>query len=176
MNADKIFEKIKNDKKILIIIAIGIIGTVMLMFSGQDENVSDDTENRDAAVDIEKLATIDDIEQKLESKLEKLISSMSGVGNVSVIVTIASSDEYIFAENIKTETDSDSSSTDRNIIISGNKDGDGVVEKGVKTPDVLGVAVVCQGADNLIVKSEITNLVTSLFGIGIDRVYVGNMT
>ena len=169
-------EKIKCDKKLIIIIIVGILGTVLLMFSGQEKSETENTDNQTEKVNTDRLATIDEVEKKLESKLEELISSMSGVGDVNVIVTVASSDEYIFAENVKIETDNDSALTDRNIIISGNKEGDGVVEKSVKNPDVLGVAVVCQGADNLIVKSEITNLVTSLFGIGIDRVYVGNMT
>ncbi len=176
MKIDKLFEKIKSDKKLIIIIIVGIFGTVLLMFSGQEKISDSETKNVANTENNEKLATIDEVEQKLESKLEQLISSMSGVGEVNVVVTVASSDEYIFAENIRQETDSDSSSTDRTVIISENKEGDGVVEKSIKNPDVLGVAVVCQGADSLIVKSEIVNLVTSLFGIGIDRVYVGNMT
>ncbi len=176
MKIEKLFEKIKSDKKIIIIILVGIFGTVLLMFSGQEKNSETETANIENKESNEKLSTIDEVEEKLETKLQQLISSMNGVGEVKVVVTVASSDEYIFAENIRQENDSDSSSTDRTVIISENKEGDGVVEKSIKNPDVLGVAVVCQGADSLIVKSEIVNLVTSLFGIGIDRVYVGNMT
>lgn len=176
MKIDNLAEKIRKDNKLVIIIIVGILGIILLMFSGQDKKEESETDIQEKTESTEKLAGINEVEEKLETKLEQMISSMSGVGAVRVIVTVASSDEYIFAENLKTETDGDSVLTDRNVIISENKEGGGPVEKSIKNPDVLGVAVVCQGADSLIVKSEIVSLITSLFGIGADRVYVGNMT
>ncbi len=177
MKFDAFVQKLKIDKKMIVVICIGIMGALMLMLLGSysdtdDINKTGNVEETTKSV----VSSIDEIEKKLESKLTEIISEIEGVGEVSVIVTVASSDSYIFAENIKSDNDTDSFSSDREIIIYKGKDGDDGLKIGIRSPDVLGVAVVCQGAASSVVKSEITCLVTSLFGIGSDRVYVGNMT
>lgn len=159
------------------VICIGIIGVLMLMSLGSDSNSDNKNETGSVAESTtSSVSSIEDVENKLETKLAEIISKIDGVGDVRVVVTIASSDSYIFAENVKSDNDSDSFSSDREIIIYQGKDGDDGLKIGIRSPDVLGVAVVCQGAASSVVKSEITGLVTSLFGIGSDRVYVGNMT
>ena len=168
--------KLKNDKKMIVVVCIGIIGVLILMFLGNDSTSDNENEVGGEETTISNVSSIDDIENKLETKLTEIISEIEGVGEVSVVVTVASSDSYIFAENVKSDNDSDSFSSDREIIIYQGKDGDDGLKIGIRSPDVLGVAVVCQGAASSVVKSEITGLVTSLFGIGSDRVYVGNMS
>ena len=66
-------------------------------------------------------------------------------------------------------------SEDSEIVIYESQNGvdEGLVIS-IKSPDVIGVAIVCEGGESSVVKAEITKLVTSLFGIGADRVYVGN--
>lgn len=176
MKMEEFVGKLKNDKKMIVVVCIGIIGVLILMFLGNDSTSDNENEVGGEETTISNVSSIDDIENKLETKLTEIISEIEGVGEVSVVVTVASSDSYIFAENVKSDNDSDSFSSDREIIIYQGKDGDDGLKIGIRSPDVLGVAVVCQGAASSVVKSEITGLVTSLFGIGSDRVYVGNMS
>lgn len=173
---EKLSVKIKEDKKILFVLAIGLLGTAILIFSGNGSE-SDDiiTENAEQEIQNSTSAySVTEVEALLEEKLEAIVSQIQGVGSVSAAVSVGSSGEYIYAENIKSEEDSDSSSSDSEIVIyESGEGGDTGLVISVRSPDIIGVAIVCQGGGSSVVKAEITKLVTSLFGIGSDRVYVG---
>lgn len=169
-----VLEKIRQDKKLLIVMLIGLLGAIMLIFLGNDsgEKTPDAPaqENKDCTV-----SSTADIEKLLEEKLVNIISQVKGAGKVSAVVSVGSSGEYVYAENTKKENDNDSSSQDSEIVIYESQNGaDAGLIISVKSPDIIGVAIVCEGGESSVVKAEIKNLVTSLFGIGSDRVYVGS--
>ena len=169
----ELIEKIKNDKKLLIIILVGLAGAVMLVFSETASTASDDEIKETTTVSA--ICTITDIETMLEEKLVAIITQIKGAGKTSAVVTVNSSGEYVYAQNTKKESDDNSSSHDSEIVIYESQNG---VDSGlvlcIRSPDILGVAVVCEGGESSVVKAEITKLITSLFGIGSDRVYVGS--
>lgn len=174
MNIKKVISDIKADKKTAAIIIVGILGIFLLLISNYSDNENIDS-NEDKVIEAEtQTVTADEIEKKLEERLSEVISSVKGAGNAHVMVTVASVGEYVYAENKKYDTDTDSSSTDSEIVIFERDENDAGLVITVKSPDVLGVAVICEGGDSAVIKSEIINLVTSLFGIGSDRVYVGS--
>ena len=90
------------------------------------------------------------------------------------MITYNSSGENIYAQNSKSENNGDKKSVNSEIVLYESPDGndEGLIVS-VKNPDISGVAVVCDGGNSMKIKSEITELVTRLFGIGADRVYVG---
>ena len=173
MKMQELIEKIKNDKKLLIIILIGLAGAVMLVFSETGDSLSDSEITETTTVSA--MCATTDIESVLEEKLESIISQVKGAGKTSVTVTVNSSGEYVYAENTKKESDGNSSSHDSEIVIYKSQSGiDSGLVLSIRSPDILGVAVVCEGGESSVVKAEITKLITSLFGIGSDRVYVGS--
>ena len=173
MKMQELIEKIKNDKKLLIIICIGFVGAVMLVFS-ETGNLSSEAEMKETTT-VSAMCTTTDIETMLEEKLESIISQVKGAGKTSAIVTVGSSGEYVYAENTKNESDGNSSSHDSEIVIYESQNGvDSGLVLSIRSPDIIGVAVVCEGGESSVVKAEITKLITSLFGIGSDRVYVGS--
>lgn len=173
MNIKELSEKQKNDKKSAFIILAGILGFFLLVlsnfFTSDSINTTEDNVNSNTTA----VMTIEQIESNLEERLCETISQISGVGKVSVMVSISSAGEYIYAKNNKSQNDSDSSSMENEIVIYDSGDGDSGLVVSIKSPDVLGVVVVCEGGGSAVIKAEITQLVTSLFGIGSDRVYVG---
>lgn len=174
IKAKEIIDKLKKDKKLLIVIAIGLLGMIILVSGSMSEREKKSDLSDNAVPDSEKTLTASDIEEMLENKLTAIISDISGAGAVNVMVTVNSSGEYVYAENSKTKNGSDSSSSDSEIVIYESADkGDNGLVVSVKSPEILGVAVLCEGGESSVVKAEIVNLVTSLFGIGSDRVYVG---
>lgn len=72
------------------------------------------------------------------------------------MVTLESGSESIYA----TDTDADGASTH---VLLGSGRADGLVET-VQTPQVLGVAVVCEGGGNAAVQNRVTALVETLTG------------
>lgn len=87
------FEKLKNifnnkDKKIenLIFLLIILIITLLTMNSILKEEKQ---EEKDANFDGAELAEADDVSSSLEKRIESILSKMSGVGDVSVLLTYA---------------------------------------------------------------------------------------
>lgn len=168
-------EKVKEEKKLSIVFAVGLLGIFLLAISSiSDSSANAKQETVSPQEQQQQTNTTADIEKLLEERLESIAGQVRGAGNVRAMVTVRSSGEYVYAENRKTNKDADSSSDDKEIVLyesSGGSDSGLVIS--IRSPDILGVAILCEGGGSAVVKAEITNLVTSLFGIGSDRVYVG---
>ncbi len=172
--SDNILKKIFiQDKKILILVSVAIICVLMLAVFGYVED--EKTQTQQEKTDENTISDININERKeLENRLKNIISKMEGVENVAVMVVLNSTGENVYATNSKSEKNGDKNSKDSEIVLHQNNDGndEGLIVS-VKSPQISGVAVVCDGGKSSIVKAEITKLITNLFGIGADRVYVG---
>lgn len=104
----------------------------------------------------------------LEGKIKELLSNMDGIGEVSVMLTLDCSSEFVYAEN--TDSTEDRKVADY-VVISG-KDGENTVQLKEIYPRVRGVAVVCDGGDSTAVKAKITELLCSSLGIPSNRITV----
>lgn len=171
----ELFEKLKKDKKSAIVILVGIAGIFFIALSNffADESINSNVDTLSDNSQTEAVLTVEQIEEHLEKRLEKTIKQIKGAGETTVMVSVSSSAEYVYAKNDKTETDSDSSSVENEIVICEDGDNNSGLVISINSPDVLGVVVICQGGGSAVIKSEITQLIKSLFGIGSDRVYVG---
>jgi len=116
--------------------------------------------------------------QRLCTQLEQFLQSMDGAGKTKVYITMHSSSEIIVERNSpyikRNEEETQEGSTrsisetenDSEVVLMTQSDG-GQVPIVVKevVPVVRGVVVAAQGADNVQVKNDITQLVMALFGI-----------
>lgn len=177
MTFNDIKARFKQDKRLAIILIIGILGMLLLLISSLTESGSaaDVTQNAEAtAKNMNSAIEISVIENNLENKLKNMISEIKGAGDTYVMVTLSSAGDVVYAENEKKAESDNSSSLEKEIVIynpTSNSDSGLIVR--VDPPEILGVAVVCDGGDSAVVASEIKKMVTSLFGIGSDKVYVG---
>ena len=89
--------------------------------------------------------TLDEYKSEIENELSALCSEVEGVGRCRVYVTLLSGEENIYK-------------------------GSAVV--GTKPPRVLGVTVICSGADNIGVRGSLIEMISSLYAIGTNRVSV----
>ena len=108
-----------------------------------------------------------DYAAQLEARLTELIARVDGAGKTAVMVTLESDSERIYA----TDTDRDGASTH---VLLGSGGTDGLVET-VQTPQVRGVAVVCEGGGSPAVQSRVTALVETLTGVGANHITVAKM-
>lgn len=157
----KLFQKLKSIKHIEIIIAV-ILGAIVLLIYFSTFNTSSSETSFEATSTTEYAAM-------LESKLENVIKQIGGVGNVSVMVTLSSGPEYIYAtseeEKINENQGSGSTTTSTTItkepvIIS----GDIVIVKEIM-PTVSGIVVVAGGAQDTRVKLEIIKAIQALLDV-----------
>lgn len=110
---------------------------------------------------------------EVEKRMEKVLSKIDGAGNLSLILTVRSGAEAIYASD--TEFSEDGAGREERsttVLISG--------EGGVKEPAVIrrdypvfqGALVVCDGGDDPAVRLCITKAVSALTGLGSDRITV----
>ena len=89
--------------------------------------------------------SLEEYKAELEGELAELCSDVQGVGRCKVLITFERGAQSTYK-------------------------GSNLIEN--KPPKVLGVTVVCRGADSDYVKSELTKMITALFDIGANRVAI----
>ena len=119
-------------------------------------------------------------EQKLEQRLEALLSEIDGVVAPTVMLTLDSTTEHIYARDSKkgsanTLDDSGSSDTtdsENTVVLVGSGSTKSALEESTVLPKVRGVAVVCGGAADPLIREKVVNAVSSVLNISSSRVYV----
>lgn len=176
----------KNNKKFANIIFIaGIIGIVLIllsyfMFDGDKSGKS----GKDTAAS-SPLTTSEEYTRQLEEKLTKIVSGITGSDNVTVMVTLESGTEYVYANDVKSsagvsEANASGSSAaaktdelEENYILVDTSDGGQVALLLTElAPTVKGVVVVCDGGSNEQVQKKVSSAVTTALDITSKRVCV----
>ncbi len=164
----KILEKIKRDKRIAIIVCIGLVGIILLTLSELMPQKSDAKQN-------EKSENVTDIrdsyEENIEKRLTSIVSSIDGAGRTEVMVTLASGDENVYAVK---EKSSDGSKEREYIVIDSDKNESGLLLKVIE-PEIRGVAIVCEGADSAKIRQEIISSVSAVLGISTNRISIAKI-
>ncbi|MBS7340544.1 MAG: stage III sporulation protein AG [Suilimivivens sp.] len=124
----------------------------------------------------------------LEESLEKLLSTMEGVGKVRVMVTLEGTGETIVEkdQNIKKNgsTEVDSAGGSRNTsditeeettVFFDSANGDAPIIKQKLAPRVAGVAVSAQGGGNAVIAGNIKKAIQALFGIDAHKIIIVKM-
>ena len=173
----------KGDKKIRIIVTIGILGIALILLS---ELFTPKTKpNNEVGTASSSLSASN---ERLEQQVYALVTSIDGVGQAKVMVTLDTSVEYVYAKEQKTDTDvtrdisedgnaktSQKDKTEENYIFVDGSDGKQALLATERAPRVKGVVVVCEGGDDKLVQSRIIDAVTTAFDIGANRVCVTRM-
>ena len=115
--------------------------------------------------------------QDLQAEMEEILATMSGVGQVKVLLTVDSDGERQLAQNTElaysgsTAAPEDYSRSSETVLVDG-ADGDETVVVRTVYPTYRGALVVCQGGDRAEVKLAVTEAVAALTGLSADRITV----
>ena len=183
-------EKTNSKKKIenLVSLIIILIITVIIMnriWNGETQKTEENKTEGNTSV----LATEEDTtKEELEKKLENILSTVKGVGEVNVFINYSesSSIEPLYDETTTTSTteEGDSSGGTRNVTEtetqkdvvfsekSGNKEP---VTQKTTMPVIQGAIVTAEGAEDVTVKTNIISAVGAVTGLRIDKVQVFEM-
>lgn len=158
-------ELAKDEKKrINLLVCLGLVGLLLLVLPEWLPQEQEQVETDVQTIGIPS----GDYAAQLQERLEKLIARVEGAGAATVMVTFASGEENVYATD--RQTSSDGSSSVSHVLI----DHEGLIET-VQTPQVLGVAVVCEGGDEAAVQNQISELVEALTGVGANHITVAKM-
>lgn len=103
--------------------------------------------------------------EELEAQLKTLIEQIDGAGKTTVMVTLESGEEAVYA----TDTQSGQTQNQETHVLL--EDGSALTEM-VYLPKVCGVAVVCEGGGDVRVAARITELVRALLDLSANRICV----
>jgi stage III sporulation protein AG len=161
-----LFERIKNDKKALIVITVGLIGMLLIMIS--------DTNNSDDVIENPKENFTSEYELAIE--VEKLVETIDGAGKCKVMITYSSYEETVYAldkdENFNSQGETNFSAE---YVILDNGDYEDGLKLKIISPEIKGVAVVCQGGNNPVIKEQIISSLSALFDISSNKISVAVM-
>ncbi len=162
-------------------ILLAVCGVLFLLLSWPESGTS--TENSEAETESAAAAAskADAYTEALEARLEKLLSSMEGVGEVSVMITLESSSEQILQvdeeaeDEVSAESDADgirseSSSRRSSSTFTDGDDSPYVVKE--MMPAIEGVVVTAEGASSATVCREIKEAVQALFDVEAHKIKV----
>ena len=157
----------KSDKKIKIAVIVGLVGLLLLAASDLAPKKSD-------ASPAEKISYTDYTAQ-LEEKTCKIISDIDGVGRCRVMITLKNSNESIYAKNNRENSNGSNYSDESEYVLYDGENGESPVLIKEYFPEVMGVVVVCSGADSLAVRESVINCVSSLYGISTAKISVSKL-
>lgn len=181
----KIFKGEGNNKKrienLVFFLIILVITIVAINFVWKDD-AKDDTNTNDNS---KKLAAASQEqtyqEDSLETKLEKILSNISGVGNVKVLITYNETEELIPVYN-----ESDKKSTTNEVDSEGGTrvieevdrskevvyQSDEIITQKKISPKIEGAIITATGANNATVKTNIIQAVEAATGLATHKIQV----
>ena len=101
----------------------------------------------------------------MEQQLEELISQLQGAGHTTVMVTLSTGEETVYAVDTQT---GDMQQQETHVLL---QDGSALAET-TYLPQVCGVAVLCEGGGDVRVAARITELLHSLLDLPTNRICV----
>jgi stage III sporulation protein AG len=138
---------LKNEKAVKIILLAAFALIVLFFLSDWFSGTSG--KPQPAGIESESGIGVEEYEKRLEQKLEKAVSAINSVGELTIAVTLDSLSETVYSER-------------------------GTAVKTVITPKVRGVAIICEGGGDIFVKQKIVELVSRLLGISTTKISVSN--
>ncbi|MBQ9859299.1 MAG: hypothetical protein IJO76_01300 [Clostridia bacterium] len=116
--------------------------------------------------------TVTQVEQALEQRISRFLSTVEGVGECQVLVTLESDARAVYAAVTETEAGTDGSSSSEEILVVATETGPTGLLLTTLQPAVKGVAVVCRGGGDPAIQQRVAELVSTAFHISSRRVYV----
>lgn len=181
---EKLVEAMKADKKLTIIVFVGLAGILLLLAS----ELIHLPQKQETQSPPETTQTEYSYAEDIEKRLTDIVSSISGAGKTKVMVTLENGVESVYAADEKQsnersseektggmEVNEKNSRESEYIILQSNGSRDeGLVIKVIQ-PKIRGVAIVCEGGDSAYVQQRITQAVTAVLDIGASRISIARM-
>ncbi len=156
------------NNRVKLFLIIGIIGVLLIAMS--EMIPSSNVKSHD-----KKDTSYDTYLSQLESDTQKIISSIDGVGECKIMITLMSSNESVYAKNIDEKRDDSSITSKSEYVFYDSNNGDEPVLIKEYLPSVQGVVVVCSGGDQITVRENVINSISALFNLPSSKISVSKI-
>lgn len=163
----------QSPNRLKIAVVLGAAGMLMIMLS---ELVPESKDKPEKAMSQTETTDSDDFRKRTERELKALLEQIEDVGDCEVMISLESSTEYIYAENISrfTEDNADrrSEKLDEDIVITENGGTRQPLIRKVIDPQIGGVVIVCEGGGDISINERVQKAVSTALNISSTRVCV----
>ncbi len=154
----------KQWRKIMLLVVGAVVGIALIVY-GAGVGTSD---KEDTSADSEQYSDADLYAKMLEERVAEICSGVSGAGSVRVFVSLKGGYRTVYA----VDAQSSSSGYKSQIVMSGSGSDKRAVVSAYENPEIAGVGIVCDGADNAEVRAEIISLVAAALNISTNKIFV----
>lgn len=147
--------------KLWLLLICGAVGVLLLLFGsgGKQQATTESTPPYSTATD--ELVIYQDY---LETRIKKLCESVSGVRNVTVVVTLSGSFESVYATEWPDGNEE--------YVILGSGSSASPIYLSRSAPEIAGIGIVCSGGANDHIRCELIALLSATFHISSNRIYI----
>ena len=170
-------EKLETNKKLKWMVYGALMLTALVIFLSSLGSKKENADNISTTTDqvLNSSAGVDSYAYQLESRLEKILSGMRGVGRVQVMLVLDSRAETVIAsEEQSSKTDSGITKSIKPSTVSSSSGEEPIILTELM-PTVCGVIVVAEGAGDVAVQLDIISAVSTVLGIKQGKVQVFEM-
>ena len=165
MKLNTIFDRLPRGARLALIVCGILIGILLIVLPFGEKKESGEADPSDEYFKVSSYT------EALEERVKELCLSVEGIDNVSVLLTLESGTEHVYADNIKeTVGSSNSYSSDYLIVNTGN--GTEPVPVMEIYPKIRGVAVVCTKGNEPTVQAKLTALLSAALGLSTSRIKI----
>lgn len=158
----------------LVIVLVGFLGVFLIALSEMNFENEADKNSKSKSTDSYEYCSY------LEDRVADIISAIDGAGKVRVMITLAETTEYVYAQNQndtrKTNKESENSDNKNDFVIIEKDNNDSGLLIKTFEPKIRGVAVVCDGGDNPIVQQQIYSAVSAVLNVSTARISISKLT
>ena len=102
-------------------------------------------------------------------ELSRLLQKVDGVGGVDVMITLKASNEKV---TLKDNTSKGENNEEKTVLVENQERNSSPYIVQEREPEIEGIAIVCEGGYDSVIKREITEAVSALFSIDSHKIKV----
>ena len=149
--------------RLYLLLGCGVLGILLILFGSGEKKVQQVTEEKPYSTATDELVIYQDY---LETRIKKLCESVSGVRNVTVVVTLSGSFESVYATEWPDGNEE--------YVILGSGSSASPIYLSRSAPEIAGIGIVCSGGANDNVRRELISLLSATFHISSNRIYIAD--
>lgn len=167
--------KERRTQNLILIVVLLVILLIAINYIFSDKNSSNSTSNKSNIINSDNTnVNNDEMSQEinLEQKLADILSKISGISDVSVVLSYSKDTTQNIVYNTKQTEDGEKLSSEKSVAY--NEDGSkktAIVES-VEMPKIEGAIVVAKGANTVDMKSKLASAVSTVTALPVYKVQV----
>ena len=164
VNASPVQKALQGIKKYKYVLLTALLGVLLLLLPQNEKAADSGSAAPSAAENFDREA--------LQNEMEDILSSLDGVGKLSLMLTVEGGGAYELAQDETASLKARGEEVDEETVVLGSGTSAEVVVTHSRYPRFVGALIVCEGGDRADVQLKVTQAVSALTGLSSERISV----